>query len=188
MPANDFLWASDSPVNRDAAGQPRFLGGAMLAPEAGQIIAETLRAAPLGVLRAMAGNMAAQLASFGIGDTLDNAHFAVAVRPRIEQGFPARELTAFDQARQAQDVLKEAVMPLNPFHLLVVLLALPVLAWAAWRGQGLALALALFVLAAVLGNALICGGLSAPHPRYGARIMWLLPVAALLCWPRRPKA
>jgi hypothetical protein len=136
--------------------------------------------------------MVAQLGSFGIGDTLDNAHFAVAVRPRIEHGFSARELAAFDQARQARDVLKEAVMPLNPLHLLVVLLvvllALPLLLWSAWRGQGLALALALFVLAAVLGNALICGGLSAPHLRYGARIMWLLPVAALLCWPRRRKA
>jgi hypothetical protein len=65
--------------------------------------------------------------------------------------------------------------------LLVVVLALPLLVWAAWRGQGLSLAFALFLLAAMLGNALICGGLSAPHPRYGARIMWLLPVAALLC-------
>jgi hypothetical protein len=188
MPANDFLWAPDSPVNRDAAGTPRFLGGAMLAPEAGQIVSETLRAAPLGVLRAMAANMVAQLRSFGIGDTLDNAHFALAVRPRIEQGFSARELAAFDQARQAQDMLKDAVLPLNPLHLLVVLLALPLLLWSAWRGQGLALALALFVLAAVLGNAMICGGLSAPHPRYGARIMWLLPVAALLCLPRRRMA
>jgi hypothetical protein len=188
MPANDFLWAPDSPVNRDAAGASRFLGGAMLAPEAGQIVAETLRADPLGVARAMASNMVAQLGRFGIGDTLDNAHFAVAVRPRIEQGFSARELAAFDQARQAQDMLKDAMTPLNLLHLLVVLLALPLLAWAAWRGQGLALALALFVLAAVLGNALICGGLSAPHPRYGARIMWLLPVAALLCWPHRRKA
>lgn len=181
MPANNFLWAPDSPVNRDAAGQPRFLGGMLLAPEAGQIVAETLRADPLGVARAMAANMAVQLMSFAIGDTLDAAHFSVAVRPRIEQGFSARELAAFDQARQAQGALKDALTPLNPFHLLVVLLALPMLAWAAWRGQGLALALALFLLAAVLGNALICGGLSAPHPRYGARIMWLLPVAALLC-------
>lgn len=188
MPANDFLWASDSPVNRDVAGAPRFLGGAMLAPEAGRIVAETLRAEPLGVARAMVGNMLLQLGSFGIGDTLDNAHFASAVRPRIEQGFPARELAAFDQARQAQNVLKDSLTPLNPFHLLVVLLALPLLLWCAWRGQGLALALALFVLAAVLGNALICGGLSAPHPRYGARIMWLLPVAALLCLPRRRMA
>jgi hypothetical protein len=151
-------------------------------------VAETLRADPLGVARAMAANMVAQLGSFGIGDTLDNAHFAAAVRPRIEQGFPARELAAFDQARQAQNVLKDSLTPLNPFHLLVVLLALPLLLWCAWRGQGLALALALFVLAAVLGNALICGGLSAPHPRYGARIMWLLPVAALLCLPRRRMA
>jgi len=60
------------------------------------------------------------------------------------------------------------------------LLALPVLLWLAWRQQGLALGFALFVLAAVLGNTLICGGLSAPHPRYGARIMWLLPLAALV--------
>jgi hypothetical protein len=153
----------------------------LLAPEAGQIVAETLRVAPLGVARAMAGNMLAQLGSFGIGDTLDNAHFAVAVRPRIEQGFSAHELAAFDQARQTQGALKDALMPFNPFHLLVVVLALPLLVWAAWRGQGLSLAFALFLLAAMLGNALICGGLSAPHPRYGARIMWLLPVAALLC-------
>jgi hypothetical protein len=187
MPANDFLWAPDSPVNRDAAGASRFLGGMMLAPEAGQIVAATIRADPLGVARAMADNMLLQLASFGIGDTLDNAHFAVAVRPRIEPGFSARELAAFDRARQAQELLKDALTPLNPFHLLVVLLALPLLLWCAWRGQGLALALALFVLAAALGNALICGGLSAPHPRYGARIMWLLPVAALLCWPHRRK-
>ena len=182
MPANDFLWAPDSPVNRDGAGKPRFLGGMMLAPEAGQIVAETLRADPLGVARAMAGNALLQLGSFGIGDTLDEAHFSVAVRPRIQQGFSARELAAFDQARQAQGAFKDALTPLNPFHLLVVVLALPMLAWAAWRGQELALAFALFLVAAVLGNALICGGLSAPHPRYGARIMWLLPVAALLCW------
>jgi hypothetical protein len=182
MPANDFLWAPDSPVNRDATGKPRFLGGMILAPEAGQIVAEALRADPLGVARAMAGNMAVQLMSFAIGDTLDAAHFKVALRPRVEQGFSARELAAFDQARQTEGALKDALTPLNPFHLLVVLLALPMLAWAAWRGQGLALALALFLLAAVLGNALICGGLSAPHPRYGARIMWLLPVVALLCW------
>ncbi|MCA3357801.1 MAG: hypothetical protein ING02_07365 [Roseomonas sp.] len=181
MPANDFLWAPDSPANRDAAGKPRFLGGMMLAPEAGQIVSETLRADPFGVARAMVGNMLLQLGSFGIGDTLDEAHFAVAIRPRIEQGFSPRELAAFDQARQAQGALKDALMPLNHLHLLVVVLALPLLAWVAWRGQGLALAFVLFLLAAVLGNALICGGLSAPHPRYGARIIWLLPVAALLC-------
>ncbi len=181
MPANDFLWAPESPVNRDAAGKPRFLGGMLLAPEAGQIVAETLRADPLGVARAMLGNALLQLGSFGIGDTLDEAHFAVAIRPRIEQGFSTRELAAFDDARQARGLLKDALTPLNPFHLLVVVLALPMLAWAAWRGQAMILAFALFLVAAVLGNALICGGLSAPHPRYGARIMWLLPVAALLC-------
>ena len=150
--------------------------------------AKTLPWAKLGVARAMVSNALVQLGSFGIGDTLDGAHFTVAVRPRIKQGFSARELAAFDQARQAQGLLKDALTPLNPFHLLVVLLALPLLAWAAWRGQGPTLAFALFLVAAVLGNALICGGLSAPHPRYGARIMWLLPVAALLCWPRRRKA
>ena len=186
MPANDFLWAPDSPMNKDAAGRPRFLGGVLLAPEAGEVVAATLRADPIGVLAAMLRNTGAQLVSFSIGDTLDNAHFDIALRPRIAEGFPARELAAFDQGLQARGLLKPLMLPLNLPQGIILILALPVLIWVAWRGQGLALPFTLFLLAAVMGNALICGGLSAPHPRYGARLMWLLPVmAGLLAWSKQ---
>jgi hypothetical protein len=40
----------------------------------------------------------------------------------------------------------------------------------------------------VVANAAIAGGLSKPHPRYQARIVWLLPAAAaLLLLPPRPR-
>ncbi len=41
-------------------------------------------------------------------------------------------------------------------------------------------ALALVVLAGILANALVCGGISQPATRYGARVIWLLPLMATL--------
>lgn len=41
-------------------------------------------------------------------------------------------------------------------------------------------ALALIVLAGILANALVCGGISQPATRYGARVIWLLPLMATL--------
>ena len=36
------------------------------------------------------------------------------------------------------------------------------------------------VLVGVLANALVCGGISQPATRYGARVAWLLPLTAVL--------
>lgn len=49
-------------------------------------------------------------------------------------------------------------------------------------------ALALLILGGVLINALVCGGISQPATRYGARVIWLLPMAAamLVMFARRP--
>ena len=40
--------------------------------------------------------------------------------------------------------------------------------------------LAAMVLAGILCNALVCGGVSQPATRYGARVAWLLPLTAVL--------
>lgn len=40
--------------------------------------------------------------------------------------------------------------------------------------------LALMILGGVLANALVCGGISQPATRYGARVIWLLPHLAVL--------
>ena len=190
MDANDFLWSPDSPVNRDADGRPRFLGGALLSAEAAQIVGETLRAHPLAVIGSMLRNTLRQLVTVGTGDTLGPENLATALRPRIAEGFPPGELAAFDAGMQARGVLRAAVAPWAPLQMAVLLLALPVLllgGWRAWRaGDALALAFLGAVLLGVLANAAATGGLSGVFPRYQARIAWLLPVAALLLLMPKP--
>jgi hypothetical protein len=48
---------------------------------------------------------------------------------------------------------------------------------------------AVMVMLGVLANALVCGGISQPATRYGARMIWLLPFLAafLLIWAREPE-
>ncbi len=187
MDANDFLWAPDSPVNRDTTGHSRFLGGALLSAEAGAIVGETLRAHPVAVAGALLRNTLRQLVTADIGDTLGPENLATALRPRLVEGFPARERIAFEASRQAHDTLRAAVAPLIPLQEALLILALPLLAWIGWRAwrrrDATALAFLAFVLGGLLANALATGGLSGVFPRYQARIAWLLPLAVLLLVP-----
>jgi hypothetical protein len=190
MDSDAFLWAPDSPVNRDAEGRDRFLGGALLAPEAGEIIGETLVREPFGVLGAMLGNAWRQLFMARVGDTLVADHLAANVEPRLRQGFPASEVQRYAGAMQANGLLPGLAGGfLAPHRLVLVLGGLgALLAWrraAAW-GDRERLALVLCVLVGVTVNAGATGALSAPHHRYQARIAWLLPLAAVLGM-RRPR-
>jgi len=186
--SDDFLWRPESPMNRDAAGQRRFLGGALLSPEARVIVAETLAREPGAVLRAVLGNGLRQLAMVRVGDTLGATGLEVALRPRIAE--LSADLATYDAALQPQGRLEAAARPFLWPHLPVLLLALPLLAAGAigaWgQGDRRPACLAVIVLAALVGNALTTGGLSKPHDRYQARIVWLLPFAALAAAsPRR---
>jgi hypothetical protein len=190
MDANDFLWLPDSPVNRAPDGTPRFLGGALLSDEAGRIVAETLHADPVAVARAILHNTVMQLVTPGLGDTLGADHLAAALRPRIAEGFPPRELAAYDTALQPRGELRAAVMPIAPVAIALLLAALPLLVVAAWRAlrarDGMRAGLLAAIIVGVVGNAAATGGLSGVFPRYQARIAWLLPVGAvLLLLPRR---
>ena len=53
-------------------------------------------------------------------------------------------------------------------------------------------AFALFLLLGILANAFVCGGVSQPATRYGARVIWLLPylatLMAVMAWSRRGAA
>jgi hypothetical protein len=62
------------------------------------------------------------------------------------------------------------------------MLLLPfVIALAAWRPRFADLgALATTIMLAILANAFICGALSNPHNRYGARMVWIASLAVLL--------
>lgn len=190
MDANDFLWDAGSPVNRAPDGTPRFLGGALLSAEAGEIAGETLRAHPVAVARAILHNTVMQLVTAGIGDTLGAENLPAALRPRLLDGFPAREVAAYDAALQPRGELRAVVMPLAPLYPAVLLASLPLLALAGWRAlrarDAVRLGLLAAILVGVVGNAAATGGLSGVFPRYQARIAWLLPVGALLLLvPRR---
>lgn len=191
MDSDAFLWPPDSPVNRAPDGTPRLLGGAMLSEEARQIVGETLRAYPVEVAGNMLRNTLAQLVTATAGDTLVADHLAAAVRPRIAEGFPARELAAYDAALQPRGLLPAAATPFLWPHAPVLLVgaALALLAWwrAARAGETRRLGLVVGVLVGISANAFATGALSKPHLRYEARIMWLMPVvAALALLPRRP--
>jgi hypothetical protein len=186
MDSDQFLWAPDSPVNRAPDGSARFLGGAMLSPEAGAILAETFRTLPVEVGVAMLRNTIRQLLMADAGDTLlpDQA-----LRPRIAEAFPPREITAYDAARQPRGELRGLAEPLRWPHRLVLLagtFAALIACWRAARMRDLRrFGLILGVLVGVTANAVAAGALSGPHPRYEARILWLVPVIAILAWPAR---
>ncbi len=190
MDSDAFLWAPDSPVNRAPDGTARFLGGAMLSAEAGAIVSETLRSRPVEVATAMLRNTVTQLFTATAGDTLVADHLGAAVRPRIAEGFPARELAAYDAARQPRGELPGAAAPFLWPHgpVLVLGAVLAALAWwrAAKAGDLRRLGLVVGLLVGVTANAFATGGLSKPHLRYEARILWLMPVVAVLALlPRR---
>jgi hypothetical protein len=190
MDSDEFLWSPDSPVNRGPDGTPRFLGGALLSAEAREIVAATIASRPAEVAAAMARNTLRQLGMAGIGDTLHGDNLAVTVRERVVAAFPARELAAYDAALQPRGVLAAAVAgwPHAPGLLAGAIAAL--LAW--WRAarsrDARRLGLVVGVLVGVTANAWATGGLSKPHLRYEARILWLMPVVAALALAPRGRA
>lgn len=92
--------------------------------------------------------------------------------------------TRYVGSRQAADDLP--LGPANRVQTAVVLASLVLAAlclpglWHRGEAGNRALALVAIVALAVLGNAIITGALSQQTGRYGARVIWLLPVAALV--------
>lgn len=189
MDSDAFLWEPDSPMNRDAAGTPRFLGGALLSPEAREIVRETLAREPWAVARAMAHNAAAQLVTAGAGDVIGQPWEDIdnAAASRIREFFPPGEVARQEASLQARRALLAAVSPVLPFYPAWLAASLVLALAAAWRsfrrGDARAFALVVLVLGAAAANAFATGALSKPHHRYQARIAWLIPVAAFVALP-----
>lgn len=193
MDSDRFLWNPNSPPSRDAAGNYRPMGSVMLAPEAAQVVAATLRDHPWAVARAALGNWATQLVKVRVGDTLDNADLDEFASRVLARGFPAAEVARFQAGAQMQGTLEARAAPFLLPHVPVLLLSLPLLLAGTWRlarkRDATRLGLVLCVLVGVAANAFATGALSKPHQRYQARIVWLLPLAAALAlWPAPQRA
>lgn len=75
--------------------------------------------------------------------------------------------------RQIRDVHLPVVIAAS-----IIFLVLGVV--AVRRGDRALVGFELLVLGTLVLNAIICGGLWVPHDRYGSRVVWLLPLGALL--------
>ncbi|MBF9033164.1 hypothetical protein HKCCE2091_02850 [Rhodobacterales bacterium HKCCE2091] len=119
-----------------------------------------------------------------IANTLEQArqvsiHMTIAA-PRVVADAEAAGIVS-GAGRLSQDL--DWLGPVRTAH--TVIYALSLLAIAAllvWPGalSRQHRALAVFVLLGILANAFVCGGISQPADRYGARVAWLLPFLATL--------
>ena len=169
--ADDFLWAQNSPLY--AAGGPK-----QVSTEADAIIVAAMSAEPFREAAAFAANGGEQFWRFATGDGL--RPWPREVTPWIVRDFPRAEVARYMAARQTRG------LPLVPgwmqrLHLAVsissILMCLVLLVAPNCRGSprsGLLVA----ALLGIVGNAIVCGGLSGPHDRYQSRVMWLPELVA----------
>jgi len=170
--SDDFLWKPDGPVWT-------YPGGPIaLSPEAKLIIRQALANNPVGVGISATTNALDQMTKIRLGDTLTSIWLDETVGKYLREYFPKDEYDRFKSSLQAQDKLLGYATPLNPAHLIAVLVGLlatiylTILAWR--RGQKPISALGLMVILGLIANGVATGALSKPHDRYQTRMAWLL--------------
>ncbi|WP_322514414.1 hypothetical protein SR870_15400 [Rhodopseudomonas palustris] len=170
---DDFLWGGNNMF--DKLG--RFEG---LSGEMEFISREALKAYPWLQAKAAAKATWDQLVHVGTGEGTNG--WLPHTYGIIERYLPDQSTTMRAARQQHWDINFNAV---NWVHIPVALgsmaLLLVILGRAAWRRELDDVTLfAGFVATALLGNALICGVISGPHDRYGARLVWIATFVVLI--------
>ena len=172
MTHDELKWSWDSPFWK-------FGSFDALEPEAAEIVAATIRDHPGDVVLHALGGAAVQLLKFSTGEGLTPQTIDL-VAPEIGTVFAPGVERSLRASRQATGTLP--IAQFNLLHLVTSVLSLIVIAFAlALRRRQLPERLAaflVFVIAALLCNAVITGGLSGPYDRYLARIIFLASFAA----------
>jgi hypothetical protein len=173
-----FFWGSDL---FDELGRFEGLGDEMRI-----VVRESLTAYPAAQLLAAITATAQQLVrvatGYGIRTDIWHTHWIV-------ETFTPHATPAMKAAHQQRGDLDFTVI--NRLHVPVawgsMLLLLGVIALAARRRQYSGIGdLATVAALAILANAAVCGALSNPNDRYGARMVWLATLVVLLVpWMRR---
>ena len=194
---DDVIWPDVSwhhlPLITDPAARHRYLD------EQGAVVLGTLLHHPFAQLRASLRNAVEQLADFRIADSMGgslsgllNANTDRALRVRLTVpnlgpclASPAAAACDFRQPMRILEKLQFVVVAIA-----LAGLVLRLLCWHAWRTNPAGGAaneerqrLTLFVLAlvgAVIANGVFCGATSGAFERYQARVIWLLPMLAVM--------
>jgi hypothetical protein len=164
--SDNFLWSSNPREGVFNTLNPA--GKRKLAAEQGTFVRKVALAYPLDVIGSTAASAGRQLTLLRLSE-FDPAEQAGVT------GLPPSIAAAIVTSETGPDVLSaDAFADLTTWVGLLALVSLPVLVWARLISGHVAL----IVVAGVLLNSVICGGLSTPHDRYGARVLWLLPLLA----------
>jgi hypothetical protein len=182
--SDEFLWGDDSyhPVFAEAGGYPA------LRDEAREIVNGTLATYPGWVLRAFLANTAREFIDVGTGGWI-NFPPEMLERPitrYIEAQFP-RAYSAYLNSPQVNRRVPTVALAAWHRSILVsaTLACCVLLAIAVRQRRRMFIAFCVIVLAALIGNAMVTGGVSAVHDRYQTRVAWLIVLAmsvgALTC-------
>ncbi len=178
-----YIWHNDGPLRR--------LGGFTAnQEELRMLVRDTIRAYPLEVARDAAAQFAHQLVLFRFDYLRSFASWPDAyVNLIVKQRFPA-EFNRYIGTRQyLGDLPLRAVTTVNTVTVIIsaLLILVTVAGLAAPRIQ----VFILLALAGVVLNAAVCATLSLAHPRYQARVIWVVPLlaaAVALCRAERTRS
>lgn len=170
--ADEFLWGSS--VFNDLG---RFAG---LGPEMRTIVIESIARYPALQVKTAAAATWTQLFSVASGEGVLNTIWHTY---GIMERYTPQLVPSMRAARQQHGELDFRL--LNMIHVPVAILAmlmLPIVAWYGLRDPDFSDIgmLAATAALALIGNAAICGVLSNPHDRYGARLAWIAPLVLVV--------
>jgi hypothetical protein len=177
--ADVFLWSADPARGVFSIVEPETRRA--LSREQYRFAWEVLKHHPWQQARASAGNSLRQLVTFGAREF----NFSEWDRKYFSQKLPASTLHAVQRT-----VAYRGEMPIRFLSILgyaTTMLGLIYLVYArtrhGWRRVAaveIVPQLVIVALAGVAANAAICGAMSSLHDRYQARVIWLLPLMAII--------
>lgn len=117
---------------------------------------------------------------------LEDFNYGGAGRNPPTKAVPSAYAAALNDTRASTDGMPtQAVKVVTILLTLAGLGTLLTLLWTSKDGSRVPSSLRVTIVTILLGiaaNAAICGALSTPHGRYQARLIWLIPMIALLAW------
>lgn len=198
---HEALTWSDDPYRLTASHiiferSPRLGSFRLLPPEDQQAIAleqrqfflRVLSAYPVATVTALGQNALRQLGTHSVAMTIPNS--ATIRNAKKLSGLSEDQLAVLDKTTLKRS--QTWIDPLVGVHFAIYAVSAVIVAvLLLWPAQVAApyRVFTLFLLIGIAVNALVCGGVSQPADRYGARVMWLLPFAAtLLVLVRNPRS
>jgi hypothetical protein len=178
-----FLWSKDAGTGVFGIVDPATRRA--LAGEQAAFVLGVLKYDLLGQIVASLHDFAEQLGRFGLGEFAYNDY----LRRTMPDMLPPAERAAF-----VGSALYRETFPLGPVDALVRAAAAAAAAYLLWRAAAAVLGrdpdgapadpgllvFAVVLIGGVVANAAVTGILSTPHDRYQARVIWLVPLLAVI--------